>query len=182
MADNQHTPTKNEEWRPVIGYEGRYEVSDQGRVRRLPREFTDSIGRIYRFEEKVLRPGRNTDSGHVTVFLADKSKKQSSKQVHVLVLEAFVGPRPEGTEACHFNDIASDNRLENLRWASRRDNNLDRVRNGIHPMASKTHCKRGHEFTPENTRLEVRPNTTARRCRACERERCARRDRTEKKK
>ncbi len=55
---------------------------------------------------------------------------RKSLHVHVLVLEAFVGPRPSGFDACHWNDVKTDNRIENLRWASHRDNANDAVRNG----------------------------------------------------
>jgi hypothetical protein len=50
--------------------------------------------------------------------------------VHVLVLTAFVGPCPDGNEALHFNDIPDDNRLSNLRWGTRSQNNHDAIRNG----------------------------------------------------
>ena len=90
----------------------------------------------------------------------------------VAVLEAFVGPCPPGLEACHGNDVADDNRLENLRWDTRTENQLDRVRNGIHPGANKTHCKRGHEYTPENTMIQRKANgNTGRVCRECDRAR-----------
>jgi hypothetical protein len=49
--------------------------------------------------------------------------------VHLLVLEAFVGPRPPGLEGCHANDIKADNRLVNLRWDTRKSNTRDKVRN-----------------------------------------------------
>lgn len=49
---------------------------------------------------------------------------------HELVLEVFVGPCPPGMEACHANDETSNNRLDNLRWDTRRENSADRKRNG----------------------------------------------------
>jgi hypothetical protein len=52
------------------------------------------------------------------------------KHVHVAVLEAFAGPRPDGFDCCHWNDNRLDNRIENLRWASHRDNIQDAIRNG----------------------------------------------------
>jgi hypothetical protein len=69
-----------------------------------------------------------------------------------------------GLEACHLNDVATDNRLDNLRWDTRSANKRDTVRNGLHSQARKTHCKRGHEFTAENT--YIRPDG-ARTCRRC---------------
>jgi hypothetical protein len=53
-----------------------------------------------------------------------------NQRVDHMVLEAFVGPRPDGTECCHSNDIQSDNRLSNLRWATHRENCADRSLNG----------------------------------------------------
>lgn len=90
-----------------------------------------------------------------------------TRYVHQLVLEAFVGPRPEGMEACHWNDVCTDNRLENLRWDTTSANRHDQVRNGRHAYAKRTHCVNGHEFTPENTRLERRGR---RKCKECRRQ------------
>lgn len=165
--------TQAEQWRPIPGYEGHYEVSDHGRVRSLNRTVHRSDGRLRRINGRVLSPYRDK-SGHLYVALS-VNRVQRTHLVHRLVLLAFVGACPDGMEACHWNDNPEDNRLDNLRWAPRRDNNLDRVRNGIHHMAKKTHCKRGHEFTPENIRFEHRGNSTVRRCIQCEKERSRRR-------
>ncbi len=149
-----------ERWLPVVGYEGIYEVSDQGRVRSLDR--IDTRGHARR--EKVLRP-RKTTRDHLAVALYADSVR-TDFQVHRLVLEAFVGPRPAGMEGCHWNDIPTDNRLENLRWDTRSANVADSVRNGRHAMANRTHCPQGHPYTPENTYTYPRG---ARACRECRR-------------
>lgn len=60
--------------------------------------------------------------------------------VHILVLEAFVGPRPEGHEGCHNNGIKHDCRLENLRWDTPRGNWNDRRRHGTwNPTKGEIH-------------------------------------------
>ena len=115
-----------EEWRPVAGYEGLYEVSDQGRVRSLDRLLTQAgrNGTIYTktMRGRVLRPG-SMPAGHQSVVL---TKAGGSKCVHALVLAAFVGPCPEGAEARHLNGDPGDNRLVNLAYGSRRENGQDK--------------------------------------------------------
>ena len=151
-------------WKAVPGYEGSYEVSDLGRVRGVDR--LDTIGR--RRPGKVLSP-RKAKSGHLFVALRIDDTR-TTWGVHALVLETFVGPRPSGMEACHWNDIPADNRLVNLRWGTRSENVLDCVRNGNHNMANKTHCPQGHEYTPENTYLYPEQRRACRECRRIYRE------------
>jgi hypothetical protein len=63
-------------------------------------------------------------------FSLRRSGKNWQRGVHRLVLEAFVGPCPPGMEACHNNGIKTDNRLENLRWDTRKANARDRTLHG----------------------------------------------------
>lgn len=84
--------------------------------------------------------------------------------VHQLVSAAFIGPRPQGMEICHYDDCRTNNALTNLRYAPRSENTLDRVRNGIHPMQLKTHCPEGHPYNGENLIVD---NAGRRRCRTC---------------
>jgi hypothetical protein len=151
-----------ERWLPVAGYEDSYEVSDQGRVRSLTRSVRcgSSVGQILGRELKPFPSGKRQ---YPTVKLSRDGSK-TAYLIHRLMLEAFVGPCPKGLECCHDNDVATDNRLENLRWGTRSSNMLDVVKNGNHNQANKTKCDYGHEFTPENTiaRFDGR-----RGCRAC---------------
>lgn len=118
-----------ERWLPVVGYEGFYEVSDAGNVRSLPR--TDAIGRA--------RPAhlhkRRIDSfgvGYAYVNLCTHSKAKKVN-VHVLVLEAFVGPRPSARhEACHGDGDRTNPALNNLRWDTAQANHTDRLIHGTH--------------------------------------------------
>jgi hypothetical protein len=73
----------------------------------------------------MLRPGPS-NYGHLSVVLG----RRNTRMVHTLVLEAFVGPRPPGKEACHGNGQPGDNRLSNLRWGTRSENIADAVRHG----------------------------------------------------
>jgi hypothetical protein len=88
-----------------------------------------------------------------------------AERVHRLVLLAFVGPCPKGMEACHWDDNPGNNHLSNLRWDTSLANKRDMARNGIgNQNWMKTHCVRGHEFTPENTYAR---GDGGRDCRAC---------------
>ena len=135
-------------WLPAVGWEGSYQVSSMGRVRSL-------------ISGKILRPGR-ASSHYLTVSLRGKTRT-----VHRLVIESFTGPCPEGMECCHVNGDRLDNRACNLRWDTRTENNRDLLRHGTHHYLARTHCKRGHELTDENT--FTRPNRSGRYCRECHR-------------
>lgn len=149
-----------EEWRAIPGYEGIYEVSDRGGVRALPR--IDAQGG--RRQLRVFKPSRMDVWGHLGVGLRRDGLVRSF-YVHRLVLEAFVGPCPPGMEGCHWNDVPDDNRLSNLRWATKSANRFDRVRNGRDHNARKTDCWRGHPFNDENTLVR----NGRRHCRECRR-------------
>lgn len=151
----------DERWLPVPGYEGIYEVSDKGNVRGLER--INARGRAQHAKPLSDLVAR---SGHHFVSLC-KDGSQRRFGVYVLVLMAFVGPRPPKHDACHWNDDPSDNRLEILRWGTRSENRLDAVRNGTHNSASKTHCPQGHQYSQENT--YVHPSGS-RMCRTCRQE------------
>lgn len=167
MAAQQSTLIEN--WRPIQGYEGIYEVSDQGRVWSVKRVITLRNGGTRTVGGRYLKHGVG-DAGHEYVNLR-KDGQGEWEYVHRLVLTAFVGPCPEGMEACHWDDDPGNNALENLRWASRTDNMHDRTRNGIHNNGTKwaTHCHRGHPFDIENTYHQPasRSRGPARVCRKC---------------
>ena len=143
-----------EEWRPVRGYETSYEVSSLGRVRSIPRERTSG---------GVLKPWVNAN-GYLYVKIGSTAANRRGVTVHTLVAEAFLGPRPKGLETMHLDDDRANPRASNLAYGTPSENNQHKVAAGRDHNASKTHCKSGHEFTPENT-MTRRDGT--RNCRAC---------------
>lgn len=163
MADNQPTLTAPEEWRPVVGYEGRYEISDHGRVKSLARRVWN--GRAYaRHPERIMK---TADASHYPKVVLRDGESGKKVYVHDLVLTHFVGDKPVGGYARHLDDDKDNNHLSNLRWGTPSDNSYDRVRNGNDHHAKRTHCKNGHEFTPDNIRRDPRAPGT-RYCIACE--------------
>lgn len=148
-----------EQWAPVVGYEGRYEVSDQGRVRSIDR--VTSHGRRRRGQLLKQIP-------HMRGYLLVNLWRDNSARlwlVHRLVLAAFAGPAPEGAEGRHGVGGPADNRLSNLAWGTHSDNMRDQVAHGTHAHASKTHCSQGHAFDEANTYHY--PDRVHRACRKC---------------
>ena len=138
-----------EQWKPVRGYEGIYEVSSHGRVRSVGRTITCSDGQVRHLKGKVLRTTLSKRGGYPEVSLYAQGKRER-RYVHSLVAEAFFGTRPKGMEVCHNDGDPTNNHLDNLRYGTRSDNMLDRVRHGTNPSTAKTHCPQGHELSAEN--------------------------------
>jgi hypothetical protein len=152
-----------EEWRPVVGHEGRYAVSDQGRVRSLDRVIVDSEGRHRRWRGRILSAAI-LSTGYLAVTLPGPR----TSAVHALVLAAFVGPRPDGMYCLHNNGDQTDNRACNLRYGTASENSIDTILHGNNPRSQKTECLHGHAFTRENTLIVAGTNgRTWRHCRAC---------------
>ena len=150
-----------EQWRAIPGYVGSYEASDHGRVRSLTR--TTERGR--KLTGQILTQSTQV-SGYKTVSLW-RNGKQRSPLVHRLVLLAFIGQPADGEEALHADGNRTNNALTNLSWGTHSANQRDQIAHGRHANTTKTHCARGHAFTPENTYHY--PNRRHRACRKCRR-------------
>jgi len=124
-----------ETWKPVVGYEGLYEVSDGGAVRSLDRVSVAAGQRLRGRPIRTVRAGR----GYLQVGLWDSSGRRKNRYVHRVVLEAFAGAPSPGHEACHNNGDRQDNRLENLRWDSRSANHTDKRAHGTMPRGESHH-------------------------------------------
>lgn len=132
------TPIEGERWADVPGYEGRYAVSDMGRVKsyakykckvdRILRERTDSEG----YKHVVLCPGNN---------------KKVPWSVHRLVAYTFI-PNPQGfPEVDHVNAVRGDNHMGNLRWATRQSNQRNEI-----TRKRLSQCKKGKKPSEEARR------------------------------
>ena len=105
----------NEEWRNIKGYEGKYQISNYGRVK--------SIVRDGRKTEKILKQTEQL-YGYLQVVLS-KNGKIKCFRVNRLVAFAFpeiCGEWFEGAECNHINEIKTDNRAENLEWITHIEN------------------------------------------------------------
>lgn len=121
-----------EVWKDVVGYEGRYQVSDLGRVKSLPNK--------RRKTEIIMKQAKYARTEHRVINLTSEvsgSWKQRLHYVHRLVLEAFRGPCPAGMESCHNDGNPTNNRLNNLRWDTDKSNQADRLKHGTSNRGSQ---------------------------------------------
>lgn len=108
--------TPNEEWRPVVGWKGLYEVSSFGHVRNA-----DTL--------RLLKPQVDKDGYHHLALKRGPNPRR--RAIHHLVLEAFVGARPLSEFNCrHLNGIRDDNRFTNLAWGTVKENDADKELHG----------------------------------------------------
>lgn len=115
VIENTNSMKQPEEWKPIPGYEGLYEISNYGRVRSYQ---LDSNG-------KILSPGNTgkDGSGYCFVNLYKDGKAKKHCTVHRLVAEAFI-PNPSNfPQVNHMDECKKNNYFENLEWCSLAYNN-----------------------------------------------------------
>lgn len=158
-----------EEWCDHPDYVGYLQVTKTGNVRSIDR--ISQAGR--RLKGRILKQ-TTVQSGHKRVFIVHPDGKTiSGRDVQVLVLETYVGPRPScNHEARHVNGIPDDNRLKNLAWGTKREQRLDDIINGANVQMHVTHCPLGHEYTVWNNsksgkKYELGNGSGNRTCRSC---------------
>ena len=128
------TRAQTEQWKPVVGYEGLYEVSSFGSVRSLPRSGTRQP------KPYLLTPWlHGKDKYKYLCVNLSRNNKPKTRPVHQLVLEAFIGPCPKRYEAGHGNGVYTDNCLSNLSWITKKDNAADRTKHGTQLIGQKHH-------------------------------------------
>lgn len=94
-----------EKWRPIVGYEGLYEVSNLGRVRRV----------------RIIEPAKKKH-GYMQISLVDRNGVRKSFRLHRIVASAFV-PNPDSKpQVNHIDENPENNRADNLEWATAEEN------------------------------------------------------------
>ena len=117
-------------WKPVVGYEGFYEVSDTGQIRTAERTVSCGPNRTRRVPSKLRK--FDITSGYYDVVLC-KNGKMTTRLVHRLVAEAFI-PNPNNKEIVNHKDgDKQNNNVNNLEWVTRAENDLHASQTGLRP-------------------------------------------------
>lgn len=114
---------KAEVWKDVKGYEGYYQVSDEGRVRSSDRYLRIRGGGKQLKKGRILRPVFNKRNGYFSVGLY-KDTVKTNKYMHRLVAEAFCDNNQNKPEVNHKDENKTNNNADNLEWVTRLENNV----------------------------------------------------------
>jgi hypothetical protein len=127
------TFTKNEIWKDIPNFEGKYQASNMGRIKSLKRFCKSSLSKkgMRIVPELILKQSK--DGKYKSVSLHTSPNGRRDCQVHVLILEAFIGPRPTGMQCRHLDGNPSNNKLSNLKWGTPKQNAEDRIKHGTAP-------------------------------------------------
>jgi hypothetical protein len=151
------------EFRPVVGYEGHYEVSNDGDIRSLDQWVKRGSNGLHLLPGRVLRQSARKYGHRYVVLKVARVPKHC--YVHRAVLDAFVGPCPDGMECRHLDGNAANNKLDNLAWGTPAENRRDIALHGTDHQLNKTHCPQGHPLGD----VYVRPGSGRREriCKTC---------------
>ena len=125
-----------EEWKDIKGFEGLYQVSNLGRIKRLPKIIINNglLNKSKKFVcKEIIIKNAVISKGYLGVTLT-KDKKRFSKKVHRLVAEAFI-PNPDmKPQINHIDCNKKNNSVDNLEWVTSRENVIHAVKNKLyHP-------------------------------------------------
>ena len=142
--------SRSEAWKPVVGYEGIYEVSDCGRVRSSRSTTNTYVGKILR--------GMLQRIGYVQISLC-RAGKVEQLYIHRLVAAAFIGRCPEGKEVNHKDGVKTNNHIENLEYVTPVENGQHASEHGLKARGARHGLSRLTEKDVRKIRFLLKTET-----------------------
>lgn len=139
----------SEQWLSVVGHEGKFEVSNLGRVKSLPWEMRHWCGKMIPQPEKIVKQSTHSQ-GYAVASLRDGKKHF----VHRLVMAAFVRPARPGEDVNHINGNKADPSLANLEYCDRLHNVRHAIATGLQDNGGEGNGM--HKYTAEQIKAAHR--------------------------
>lgn len=114
-------------WKPIINYEEKYEISNLGNVKSLPKR------NGHRLSKEMILKSNKRPNGYYVVCLS-KDKKTKNYYIHRLVAQAFISNPQNYKEVNHKDGNKQNNNVDNLEWCSRKQNIDHALKNGLRIM------------------------------------------------
>lgn len=120
----------DEIWKPVLGYEGYYEVSNHEEVRSIERVVRHKDGKVSSKPGRLIKKRLNKKRATYQFYQVDLCRDSVKRTCHLshLVCEAFHGPRPEGHQCMHLDGNPQNDKPENLAWGTIHENSNEPIR------------------------------------------------------
>lgn len=129
-------------WKPVVGYEGLYEVNSDGAIRSVDRQYIDAMGRRVFYKGRILKQFMDV-CGYLNVGLT-KNHKMKTIKVHRIVAQAFLSNPHCYPQINHKDEDKTNNHVYNLEWCSAKYNSnygTGKAREVIAFKANGSNCK-----------------------------------------
>lgn len=128
-----------EQWKDIPGFEGFYQVSNLGKVRSLDRVVNTSRG-PWKYKGRLLK--KLVDGRGYLVINLCSAGTQTTRTIHSLVAEVFIGPRLKSQEVRHLDGSRTNCVLSNLVYGTKSDQFADDIRNGARTLGEKWHASK----------------------------------------
>lgn len=122
-------------WKDIPKWEGKYQASNSGRIKSLPKTVTLHHGGVYTTSERILKP-RTSKEGYCFVALFNGETRKDI-QIHILIARTFIDNPYNKKEVNHIDGVKSNNIVGNLEWATHAENVKHGYKSGLYDGKSQ---------------------------------------------